>query len=474
MEISDKGVTVSKTTGWDAIAISDTKTEGDFMLETDVTFVSGNVANLVFGAEKYTTAQESFVCKLDRNNRAETKIFCFSDMRGYPTVAHNNNNAYPMHEESYKMKITVLEGVVTVYVGDVVACSAELPDYYKDGYLGIGAAEGSVVTFQNTVYTDLSAEKIARITDISAEGLTLSPAFSEGTVEYTVLNVPADQNSVKLTTTLSEGRGELTVNGNVAEGGKAVELPLTNGIAHATIQLSDSESDTKTTYSVSFVQAGDGFQSNQSGWKNTGNGTWSTVASGYLGETGWDGFAVAEQVVDGDFKLELDVTMLAGTAFGIIFYSGENPRDGAYMVNFDYKDAVHGQKFRFTEFPYHGDVSNNAQCLFADSLTPELGKTYHVELTYKDGKLTYVFGGVTIFEEVTDANSDVSFTGGRVGVMGFYSTFVVNNVNVTSLTEEPPVTNVPKTGDSIVGMLVVLGVFGLIGASIFTKRRNLG
>lgn len=124
---------------------------------------------------------------------------------------------------------------------------------------------------------------------------------------------------------------------------------------------------------------------------------------------------------------------------------------------------------------------NNAQCLFADSLTPEPGKTYHVELTYQDGKLTYVFSGVTIFEEVADANSDISFTDGRVGGIGFYSTFVINNVNVTALTEEeppvtqePPVTNVPETGDGMMSMLVVLGVFGLIGVSIFTKRRNLG
>ncbi len=476
LEESDKGVTVSKTTGWDAIAISDTKTEGDFMLETDVTFVSGNVANLVFGAEKYTTAQESFVCKLDRNNRGETKIFCFSDSRGYPTVAPNNGNAYPMQEESYRMKIVVLDGAVTVYVGDVAVCAAELPDYYKDGYLGIGAAEGSVVTFQNTVYTDLSAEKIARITDISVEGLTLSPEFNESTVEYTVLDVPANQSSVKLTVALSEGRGELTINGKAAEGGKAVEIPLTNGIANAMIQLTDSESDTKTIYSVSFSQAAEGetFKSNLSGWTNKGEGTWSTVAGGYQGVTGWDGFAVAEQVIEGDFKLELDVTMLSGTAFGIIFYSGENPSDGAYMVNFDYKDPVHGQKFRFTEFPYRGDVSNNAQCLFADSLTPELGKTYHVELTYKDGKLTYIFDGVTIFEEVADANSDVSFTGGRIGVMGFYSTFVVNNVNVESLVEEDkPVDSVPVTGDNGVILSLFLTVASVSTLLALTKRRRV-
>jgi hypothetical protein len=42
-----------------------------------------------------------------------------------------------------------------------------------------------------------------------------------------------------------------------------------------------------------------------------------------------------------------------------------------------------------------------------------------------------VHGGVTIFEEIVDANSDVSFAGGRIGVIGFYITFVVNNMNIT-------------------------------------------
>lgn len=482
LEEGDNGVTVSKTTGWDAIAISNTKTKGDFMLETDVTFVSGNVANLVFGAEQYTTAQESFVCKLDRNNRGETKIFCFSDSRGYPTIAHNNGNAYPMNEGSYRMKIVVLDGVVTVYVGDMVVCSAELPDYYKDGYLGIGAAEGSVVTFQNTVYTDLSAEKIARITDISVDGLTLFPEYSEGTVEYTVLDVPADRNSVNLTVALSEGRGELTINGKSAEGGKAVEIPLTNGFANAMIQLTDSESDTKTSYSVSFSQAaaGDTFKTNLTGWTNMGEGTWSTAAGGYQGVTGWDGFAVAEQVVEGDFKLEMDVTMLAGTAFGIIFNSTENPAEGSYMVNFDYKDAAHGQKFRWTEFPYRGDSSNNAETFFADSLTPELGKTYHVELTYQDGKLTYVFDGITIFDKVSDGNADVSFTGGRIGVMGFNSTFVVNNLYVESLAEddkpiedEKPVGTVPVTGDNGMVLSLLLTVVSVSTVLALTKRRRV-
>ena len=178
--------------------------------------------------------------------------------------------------------------------------------------------------------------------------------------------------------------------------------------------------------------------------------------------TGWDAIAISDTKTEGDFMLETDVTFVSGNVANLVFGAEKSTTaQESFVCKLD---------------------RNNAQCLFADSLTPELGKTYHVELTYQDGKLTYVFGGVTIFEEVADANSDDSFTGGRVGVMGFYSTFVVNNVIVSSLTEEepsvtqePPVTqDPPATGDHLMSMLLVLGAFGLIGVSIFTKRRNLG
>ena len=51
------------------------------------------------------------------------------------------------------MKVVVKDGVCNAYVNDILVISANLPDYYADGYLGIGAAEGSAVAFQNTVYT---------------------------------------------------------------------------------------------------------------------------------------------------------------------------------------------------------------------------------------------------------------------------------------------------------------------------------
>ena len=74
----DGGININYTTSNDALAISKTKTNGNFIFESDVTFTKGNVANLIFGASKNTTSEDSFIFKLDRTNKGETKVFCFS------------------------------------------------------------------------------------------------------------------------------------------------------------------------------------------------------------------------------------------------------------------------------------------------------------------------------------------------------------------------------------------------------------
>ncbi len=1021
---SEKGVSLTRINENDGLAVSKTKTAGDFILESDVTFTSGNVANLIFGAEQSTTAEDSFIFKLDRNNRGETKIFNFSNSHGFPTIAANNGNTFPMNQSDYHMKVVVLDGTCAVYVNEILVCSTKLPDYYRDGYLGIGAAEGSTVIFQNTTYTDLGQQKLAKITDIRVEGSVLTPAYTEEVTAYGVLAVPHQQDTAKITVTLSEGAGTLTVGGKSAQGGKSVEVPLQVGKNIIPILLTDEASgigipvtisitrkaadgedrteeyrgqyhfspyegwlndpngliyyndqwhlfyqyiplttahfdaqkhwghavsddlvhwedlpvalapdkelgsiwsgsavddpenksglfpgksknnllaffthradngvqvqsvaysadggitwtkyannpiltakddplgdgafrdpnvfwceqmntylmivaggplriyssddllnwkfesgydtahpqyrpagvsdiysecpdlfpltvegedtvkwiytgagdwymigdlekvdgrisfipDSNTRYplefghdayaGVTFKNGPDGrvvmvswmanwgyanqmptdpwngsftlcydltlkktakglrlfqnpvkeyeslrgeplvevkdaviapkgenllagcrsdqfeliahlkpensvtevgfkllqgteyelvvkynpqtslltldrgnvsaakpgsyagaaistytitknadgsvdlrifvdwgsievipnhgeiyaaelifpdyasigmeayskggnttaditvypldtiwretesteitdvlldvpdgadlnvgetytihsrvknryadqsvtfavdnkdgvveilaqdagsitlkvvkkgkfsvsattkdgskmvtanlsageftFHTNLTDWTTTGNGSWSLVAGGYQGVTGNDGFAFGSEVFEGDFKLELDVTMLSGTAFGIIFCSTDNPGNGSYMVNFDLTNPVHGHKFRFTEFPYRGDSSNNAEKRFADSVTPQLGKKHHIEIIYEDGKLTYIFDGVTIFDQVKDKDRGVTFKRGHIGVMGHNSTFVVNNLTVTT-PEDPTV-----------------------------------
>lgn len=1030
-----QGVSITRTTENDGLAISKTKTQGNFMFESDVTFTGGNVANLIFGASQSTTAENSFIFKLDRSNRSETKVFCFSGSRGYPTISGNNGNTFAMNQTSYRMKITVIDRHCTVYVDGTPVSTTVLPDYYTDGYLGIGTAEHSSATFQNTVYTDLSQKQLAEITGIEVEGMTLTPAYTEGVGAYGVQAVSNETESVSLTVAVSEGDGTLTVNGAPAESGVPVEVPLKVGKNVISILLTDSETgidipvtlsvtrkttddeyrteayrdqyhfsapegwlndpngliyyngqwhlfyqhiplttahsdaqkhwghavsddlvhwedlpvalapdaelgsiwsgstipdpnnvsglfegpspnnllayfthradsgvqvqslayssdggitwtkyannpildasddplndgafrdptvfwceqfgtylmvlaggplriyssddllswtfesgydnnhpqyrpsgvpainsecpdlfpmtvegeddlvkwvytgagdwymigdlaevdgrisfipDSNDRYPLEFghdayagvtfkngpdgrvvmvswmanwgyadamptdpwngtftlcyeltlkntekglrifqnpveeyeslrgepmidvkdaviaengenilgdcrgdqyeliahlspdadvtevgfllfkgndyemvvkynpktslltmdrgnvsdvkpgsyanspvsnyivtknadgsvdlriyvdwnsveVVVGEGeiygaqlvfpdfasigmeayskggdtladitvypldtiwrseestdvkdvyldvkdnsavavgdeftiharvnsryadqsvtwtlddpdgaveikaqddhsitlkvvafgdfsvtattreggkevtaslsaaenaFGTNLTDWTSSGNGTWSVVENGYQGITGADGFSIGSEHFEGDFKLELDVTMLSGTAFGIVFHSTANPGGGSYMVNFDLQDPTFGKQFRWTEFPYHGDSSNNAQTMFADSITPEIGKKHHIELTYQGGKLTYVFDGVTIFDGVTDKDASVAFTGGQIGVMGFNSTFVVNNVYAEALdSSQTPDPNPPETNE---------------------------
>lgn len=281
---SADGVSVTGTTGVDALAVSKTKTEGNFILESDVTFTGGNVANLIFGAESSSTSENSFIFKLDRNNRSETKIFCFSSSRGFPTIAVNNGNSFTLNKESYHMKVVVMDGSCAVYVDDILVCSSALPDYYSDGYLGFGTAERSTAVFQNTVYTDLGSKKLAKITDIQVDGMILTPSYTEEVTAYGVLAVPYETESIKITVTLSEGEGVLTVNGKSAKSGIPSKVPLNVGKNLITVLLTDVKEGIGIPVTVSVTRNAKGnvyktedyrdqyHFSPQEGWLNDPNG----------------------------------------------------------------------------------------------------------------------------------------------------------------------------------------------------------
>lgn len=250
---SENGVTLTRTHENDGLAISKTKAAGNFTLESDVTFVSGNVANLIFGAESSTSAEDSFIFKLDRSNRSETKLFNFSSAHGFPTIT-TSQSSFPLHRDRYHMKVTVVDGTCVLYLDEELISSTKLPDYYQNGYLGIGAAEGSTVTFQNTTYTDLGTQKLAKITDIAVDGMVLTPAYSEDVTAYGVMAVPHETDSVRITVTLSEGTGNLTVAGKKAESKKPVEVALEVGKNTVLILITDEESGACVPVSLSITR----------------------------------------------------------------------------------------------------------------------------------------------------------------------------------------------------------------------------
>jgi len=251
---SENGVHISGDRENDALAMSKTKTSGNFIFESDVKITGGNVANLIFGGANSNSSEESFVFKLDKTNRNETKVFCFSTSRGYPTIASNNGAKYDLGKSDYRMKIVVIDNSLAAYVDDMLVCTSALPSYYKDGYIGIGSAEHSAVTFQNTRLTDLGAKQLAKITDISIEGMILTPQFSVSETNYGVIAVPFETESVNIIVTLSEGEGELTVGGKQASGGAPVSVPLEVGKNVITILLKDGVSGAGVPITVSVTR----------------------------------------------------------------------------------------------------------------------------------------------------------------------------------------------------------------------------
>lgn len=64
LEYRGDGMYIRKSEGSslsDALAISESRPEGKYVFESDVTFDDGNVANLIFGAQSYETTENAHV-----------------------------------------------------------------------------------------------------------------------------------------------------------------------------------------------------------------------------------------------------------------------------------------------------------------------------------------------------------------------------------------------------------------------------
>ena len=128
--------------------MSATKTEGDFVYETDVTFLSGKVANLIFCAGSSSSVNPSYVLKLDRTKQTETKIFHYGEWEDT-----RNSNEIVLNKDSYHLKVEVESNICKAYVDDVLIAALTLVEGSQSGYLGLAAMESSSAVFQNTKVT---------------------------------------------------------------------------------------------------------------------------------------------------------------------------------------------------------------------------------------------------------------------------------------------------------------------------------
>ena len=181
-----EGLHVEKSgTKTDAWAMSAVQKDKNFSLETDVTFESGNVVNLIFGASATTAQNPSFVYKFKRTDRSETKIFHYAT-GCWATVANAGNSNFELNKTSYKLKVEVSDQSFIAYVDDAAVFTASIPSDYAGGYVGIGVAENSAAVFQNTIVTD---------TDVSEPLFVLGELTASGTAEITGENSAIVKNN---------------------------------------------------------------------------------------------------------------------------------------------------------------------------------------------------------------------------------------------------------------------------------------
>ncbi|MBC8569349.1 GH32 C-terminal domain-containing protein [Zongyangia hominis] len=259
------------------------------------------------------------------------------------------------------------------------------------------------------------------------------------TVHSRVLPASADQ-SVEWNLTDADGAVEIISQDATSITFKALKT--------GSITLDAATKTGGKTASASFSIKEQTFKTNLTGWTTQG-GTWSITENGFEGVTGGDGFALGSEVFNDGFKLEGDITFVTGkAALGLVFNAGDSPSN-SYCLNFDFGEGLEfGQQYRWFKFPWGGHKDDIAKVMFSDAaFVPEKGKTYHIVLTYKDGKLSYAIGDDKgmhdIFKDVEDPNHN--YTGGRIGVMGNNSTVRINNFYVTSLAD--PASVETKVGD---------------------------
>ncbi|MGI5904977.1 MAG: GH32 C-terminal domain-containing protein, partial [Candidatus Pararuminococcus gallinarum] len=343
-----------------------------------------------------------------------------------------------------QMRIYVDWSAVEVFgnYGETLGTALIFPDYTSTGaevYTVGGDADVNATIYpldsiwRETPDTPAEASQVT----INADG---TKVYVDDTVTLSarVLPVSAEQK-VEWEVTGIDGQVEI-----VSQTDNTITL---KGVTVGDVQVTATVPGTEISDEGTLKVIEPNFNTNLTGWETVG-GTWAIDENGYYGVGAGDMFTVAKESAK-DFTLTADVTLESGDAFGIVFGAQDaNAGQGSYVLNFDLSSEGNGQRFRIFEFPYRGaDISDVAIKTFAElGFTPERGKTYPVELTVKDGKMSFTFDGKEVFKDVEDTNNTQFYSEGRIGFMGYNATVRAQNFFVTT---DSPIESVVTVIDPI-------------------------
>ena len=160
------------------------------------------------------------------------------EFNGNNFVAYDNNLSNPINGN--KTLFTVTFKVNSVAAGTNI----------KISYTGVKASDGSAdanvgtVTYSTTIAAPLATDN--NLASLNVSNVTISPAFSAGTTNYTA-NVPFEVSKLNVSATAADGKAKVSVNSPTL---------TPNGTTKVTITVT-AENGAKKTYTISVKRAQD-------------------------------------------------------------------------------------------------------------------------------------------------------------------------------------------------------------------------
>jgi formylmethanofuran dehydrogenase subunit D len=172
--------------------------------------------------------------------------------------------------------------------------------------VAFGGSTFVIVGDSGTVLTSTGLSTNANLSNLTATGGTLSPAFASGTTSYSLGTVPYTTGSIAVTPSVADSTATVRVNGSVTASGTPVTVPVGVGANTVSVEVTAQDGTTQKTYSISVNRAAASTNANLANL---------TVSAGTLSpgfSSGITGYTVA--VPNATTSLNVTPTVADGTA----------------------------------------------------------------------------------------------------------------------------------------------------------------